>query len=152
MDESSTIKALMIGVGVFISIATITAVMAYYSTAKDLVNATGTGVDFNEQYSNYIESLLLKTDGVSYINGNDVKNLLNYFYKSDKAEINISNMTPLYTDNGASLIDTNLSGRNVNNDETRYVELSSKLVPTQKFNITKTNNSGKLIIDLTGIR
>ena len=42
--------------------------------------------------------------------------------------------------------------RNVNNDETRYVELSSKLVPTQKFNITKTNNSGKLIIDLTGIR
>lgn len=152
MDESSSIKAIMIGVGVFISIATITAVMSYYNSSKDLVRAAGSGVDFNEQYSNYIEGVLLKTDGNSYITGNDVKNLLNYFYKSDRTEINISNMTPLYSDSDETLLDINLSGRNVNNDETKYIELSSKIVPNQKFRIVKSNNSGKLIIDLTGIK
>lgn len=152
MDESSLMRALTVGVGVFIAIATITAVLSYYNTAKDMVQAVGTGADFDREYSNYIENTLLKTQSVSYITGNDVKNLLNYFYKDEKVQINISLITPLYSDTDENLLSSNLSGNNVNNHEKLYNSLSTKIVPTQKFKLERQNVSGRLIINLNGIK
>ena len=152
MDESSAMRAIMIGASVFVAIATITAVLTYYNTSKDLVQSIGTGTNFGEEYSSYVENVLLKTEGNSYITGTDVKNLLNYFYKADKAEINISSVIPLYSDTDEDLSSTTLSGNNVNHDEDLYVLLSSKIVSNQKFKINKSNENGKLIINIDGIK
>ena len=89
MDESAPMRAIMIGASVFVTIATITGVLAYYSSAKDLVNVIGTGTDIGAEYANYVENILLKTEDNVEIRGTDVINLLNYFYMDEKEYIYI---------------------------------------------------------------
>ena len=153
MEESSIYKALTIAVGLFIAIATITAVMSYYNTAKSMVQAIGTGTDYGEIYTDYVENILLKSEANSLVTGTEALNLVNYFYKNHKIQINVRKMFTLYNnDINDNLINSNLNLSNVNNIVDRYNELSSKIVPSQKFRITKSMSAGVLIIDLEGIK
>lgn len=93
MDESSAMKAIMIGAGVFISIITITAVLTYYNSAKSLVENVGTGTDISSNYSSYIKDLVVKPNG-SEISGADAKNILNYFFDNPRTNVTVT----LYTD------------------------------------------------------
>lgn len=153
MEESSIYRALTIAVALFIAIATITAVLSYYNTAKAMVQAIGTGTDFGEIYSDYVEDILLKADANTNVTGTEVINLINYFYKNEKTQINIKKMMTLYdsTNLNADLLASNVNIVNVNNDESLYNKYFSQIVPSQKFKITRTYNSGILTIELEGI-
>lgn len=149
MEESSIFRAITIAVGVFIAIATITAVLTYYNTAKDMVQAIGTGTDYGEVYTDYVENILIKFEAGSYITGTELVNLINYFYKDEKTEIYITNMKPLFKHEGENNDSLTLS--NINNNEELYNKRYSQIVPSQKFEIIERKyDSGNLTIRLRG--
>lgn len=93
MDESAPIRAIVIGVSVLLAIATISAVLMYYNTAKQMASNVGRGQDFAENYEQSIQDILTEGSynvaGTNYITGADVKNLLNYFYNDENVEVNV---------------------------------------------------------------
>lgn len=130
MDEGIAMRAVTIGVSVFIAIATMTAVMTYYNTAKQVVLSIGAGTDVSGLYTKSIESTLLKHTA----SGSDVKNLLNYFYNSKAANINIS--MDLFT-NGNTPVTKRVAYSNINNaGDAIFNSVVKYIMPNQKFSIT----------------
>ena len=77
MDESAPIRAIVIGVSVLLAIATISGVLMYYNTAKQMASNVGRGQDFAANYEQSIQDILLTgspnvTGNNSYITGADV--------------------------------------------------------------------------------
>lgn len=154
MDESAPMRAIMIGASVFVTIATITGVLAYYSSAKDLVNVIGTGTDIGAEYSNYIENILLKTEDNVEIRGTDVINLLNYFYMDEKAKIDVTYIRQdhsfeEYTNVDNSDKQTVIKSYNTNLDEKLYNQAINLIVPTQKFTMKKSTNNDVLVVEIS---
>lgn len=114
--ESNAIKAITIGCGVLIAIATISLVMTYYNTAKEGMSAVGSGNNVYEQYERSIRDILTKTN----IYGTDLINLYNYFGDNPSIKININ------TKNG--------SVANVK----EFVRVTAK--PNQKFTLSVNND------------
>lgn len=154
MDESAPMRAIMIGASVFVTIATITGVLAYYSSAKDLVNVIGTGTDIGAEYANYVENILLKTEDNVEIRGTDVINLLNYFYMDEKAKIDVTYIRQdhsfeEYTNVDNSDKQTVIKSYNTNLDEKLYNQAINLIVPTQKFTMKKSNNNDVLVVEIS---
>jgi hypothetical protein len=83
MEEGISIRALTIGVSIFIAIATMTLVITYYSTARQSVAKVGTGIDISVAYDRKIDTILTLASPSNYnLTGTDVKNLLNYYYEN----------------------------------------------------------------------
>lgn len=101
MDESSAMRAIMIGAGLFISMITITAVLTYYNSAKNLVENVGTGTDVSANYSAYIKDLIVKPSG-STISGSEAKNILNYFFDDARTNVTVKLYTTFANDKKTS--------------------------------------------------
>lgn len=154
MDESAPMRAIMIGASVFVTIATITGVLAYYSSAKDLVNVIGTGTDIGAEYANYVENILLKTEDNVEIRGTDVINLLNYFYMDEKAKIDVTYIRQDYSFEEYTNVDTSdkqtvIKSYNTNLDEKLYNQAINLIVPTQKFTMKKSTNNDVLVVEIS---
>ena len=154
MDESAPMRAIMIGASVFVTIATITGVLAYYSSAKDLVNVIGTGTDIGAEYANYVENILLKTEDNVEIRGTDVINLLNYFYMDEKAKIDVTYIRQDHSFEEYTNVDTSdkqtvLKSHNTNLDEKLYNQAINLIVPTQKFTMKKSTNNDVLVVEIS---
>ena len=154
MDESAPMRAIMVGASVFVTIATITGVLAYYSSAKDLVNVIGTGTDIGAEYANYVENILLKTEDNVEIRGTDVINLLNYFYMDEKAKIDVTYIRQdhsfeEYTNVDNSDKQTVIKSYNTNLDEKLYNQAINLIVPTQKFTMKKSTNNDVLVVEIS---
>lgn len=153
MDESAPMRAIMIGASVFVTIATITGVLAYYSSAKDLVNVIGTGTDIGAEYANYVENILLKTEDNVEIRGTDVINLLNYFYMDEKAKIDVTYIRQDHSFEEYTNVDTSdkqtvIKSYNTNLDEKLYNQAINLIVPTQKFTMKKSTNNDVLVVEI----
>jgi hypothetical protein len=154
MDESAPMRAIMIGASVFVTIATITGVLAYYSSAKDLVNVIGTGTDIGAEYANYVENILLKTEDNVEIRGTDVINLLNYFYMDEKAKIDVTYIRQDHSFEEYTNVDTSdkqtvIKSYNTNLDEKLYNQAINLIVPTQKFTMKKSTNNDVLVVEIS---
>ena len=154
MDESAPMRAIMIGASVFVTIATITGVLAYYSSAKDLVNVIGTGTDIGAEYANYVENILLKTEDNVEIRGTDVINLLNYFKKKKKAKIDVTYIRQDHSFEEYTNVDTSdkqtvIKSYNTNLDEKLYNQAINLIVPTQKFTMKKSTNNDVLVVEIS---
>lgn len=93
MDESAPIRAIVIGVSTLLAVATISAVLMYYNTAKQMASNVGRGQDFATNYEQSIQDILTagtyNVSGNNYITGADVKSLLNYFYNNEEVRIDV---------------------------------------------------------------
>ena len=93
MDESAPIRAIVIGVSTLLAVATISAVLMYYNTAKQMASNVGRGQDFAANYEQSIQDILTagtyNVSGNNYITGADLKSLLNYFYNNEEVQINV---------------------------------------------------------------
>lgn len=87
--ESNAIKAITIGAGILIAIATISLVITYYNTAKEGMSSVGDGNNVYEQYERSIRDILTKTN----IYGTDLTNLYNYFGDDPSIKIQIFDKT-----------------------------------------------------------
>lgn len=85
MFEDNAIRAITIGVGVLIAIATISLVLTYYNTSKEAMSAIGTGNNLYKNYNKHIVDILTTPEA----RGTDIINLLNYFEKDDSITLNL---------------------------------------------------------------
>ena len=85
--EDNTIRAITIGVGVLIAIATITIVLTYYNTAKESMSVVGAGNNLYKNYNKYIVDIITTPEA----RGTDVINLLNYFEEDNSVILNLIN-------------------------------------------------------------
>lgn len=144
MDESTPIRAIVIGVSVLIGIATISAVLMYYNTAKQMASNVGRGQDFASNYEQNIKDILLKgsytVSGNNYITGTDVKNLLNYFYNDESVEITVQNIRYIEKYEGNRPICSSTSTACAKANSTSYSKAMSIILSDQKFLINVEEN------------
>ena len=159
MDESAPIRAIVIGVSVLLAIATISGVLMYYNTAKQMASNVGRGQDFAANYEQSIQDILLTgspnvTGNNSYITGADVKNLLNYFNEDENVNIKITGIKKVDKNENYIPSITNTSGITYNyaNSKDEYKKAVSDIIDGQKFgiNVTRENNLLKYI-EINGI-
>lgn len=154
MDESAPIRAIVIGVSVLLAIATISAVLMYYNTAKQMASNVGRGQDFASNYEQSIQDILTKgsynVTGKNYVTGADVKNLLNYFYGDETVEINIIGFRYVNSNSDSYIPNTTneISSKNISNNpnsndigEKDYNNVMKKILDNQKFTIQKVDNT-----------
>lgn len=148
MDESAPIRAIVIGVSVLLAIATISGVLMYYNTAKQMASNIGRGQDFAANYEQSIQDILLSgtssVAGTNDITGADVKNLLNYFYADDTVNIKITGVKKVDKIENYIPYITNTSGITYNsaNSKTEYKDAVSNIIDGQKFGINVTREDG----------
>lgn len=165
MDESAPIRAIVIGVSTLLAVATISAVLMYYNSAKQMASNVGRGQDFATNYEQSIQDILTagtyNVTGSNYITGADVKNLLNYFYNDETVQIDINGINFVQKYEGyipiASSYNATYKCYSSANLETNYTEAIKSLVDNQKFKIEikekETLNNGNVgkKINLNGI-
>lgn len=156
MDESAPIRAIVIGVSTLLAVATISAVLMYYNTAKQMASNVGRGQDFAANYEQSIQDILTKAEYVAsnsdgnVILGSDVKNLLNYFYDDNSVDILLT--YKLYTvtyDNNT--VKTSERGTYTNGGaiSSYYEGAMSNIYDNEKFQITKSNqDNGKITLTI----
>jgi hypothetical protein len=133
MDDDIVIRAVTIGASIFITLATVSAVMMYYNTAKISVSALGTGTNIEERYREDIKTILYNSE----VTGADLKNILQYFLGNQEVNICIDRYYQFYG-SGAQIKRIDASQVNSSNNAT-YTEIMRTMMPNQKFTIT---NSG----------
>lgn len=152
MDESAPIRAIVIGVSTLLAVATISAVLMYYNTAKQMASNVGRGQDFAANYEQSIQDILTKAEYVvsnsdeNVILGSDVKNLLNYFYDDNSVDILLTYKlyTVTYYNNTVKTSERGsyTSGGAISS---YYEDAMSNIYDNDKFQITKSNqDNGKI--------
>ncbi len=147
--EDVTTRAITIGVGVLISIVTITAVLTYYNTAKDAVREIGSGVDIAGLYDKSIEDILLKKE----VTGTDVKNILDYFAGRDDVIINVNKIKLFKNDTSGSIESTyslyNLQKNDVTSKSNRE-KIIKFILPNSIYTQSYSLSGGKNTISING--
>lgn len=140
MYEDMSMKAIFIGAGILVAIATISAVMSYYSIAKQTATGiVGTSKEIETVYRSDIETSLLK----SYLSGTEVKNIIMYFQNVPNVIVNVANMKVSNTQTA--------SYNNLNNDTTNYLKVIDNIRTEFMFSLSKTESAtGVITITVTG--
>ena len=138
----SAMKAIVISVSVFVAIITISAVIIYYNTAKDIVNVTGTGVDLAVAQQQDIENILLKANNNAKVSGTEVMNIIKYFYNNKKYTVSIILKDIVYLNGKYSVVkNENKEYMNANLDEYEYQEAMKNILPVFSFTLEEDNNN-----------
>ncbi len=141
MDDDVIVRAVTIGASVFITLATVSAVMMYYSTAKAGVSSLATGTNIETRYREDIKSILYS----GQVTGAELKNILQYFYGN--RDINIYVDKYYQFSNDSALKKEIFTDKLNTTSVTAYTEIMKTMMPNQKFSITIDENkySFKLI-------
>ena len=131
--ENVSIRAITIGVAVFISIATISAVLTYYNSAKDMVRQVGSGTDFLAEYEQGMRETLSK----SFVDGIEVKNIINYFSYKNDVTVKLENCSLFEENNTAT--DYNKESINVSNSNRNNI--LRRVIPNYSYKISLNNNT-----------
>lgn len=154
MDEGISVRAITIGVSIFIAIITMTVVLNYYNTARESVRNIGQGTNISENYNRQIETILAKSSSNYYLNGTDVKNLLNYYYNNVNVTLNVLRL--LIVDDDGNVAYENMIGtkkqmyENINNNEEKYNNLLKKIFSNQKFRLEIIKENNQMTLNITG--
>lgn len=143
MDDDVLVRAITIGASVFITLATVTAIMMYYNTAKLSVVSIGTGTNIEERYREDIKNILYNTEAT----GSEVKNILQYFYGNNEVNICIDRYYAYFNDSAQiTWIPLGDRERINSNKSVAYTQIMKTMMPNQKFKIT--NVGDKYTFDL----
>lgn len=149
MDESAPIRAIVIGVSTLLAVATISAVLMYYNTAKQMASNVGRGQDFAANYDQSIQDILTagtyNVSGTNYITGADVKNLLNYFSNSETMKIKVYNIKVIDEYKNYTPIVSNVSDGYDNANLENYKNAMKNISDNQRF-IIESKNDKKITI------
>lgn len=136
MEDDVLVRAITIGASVFITLATVTAVMMYYNTAKISVANVGTGTNIEAKYREDVKNVLYNTEAT----GAELKNILQYFYGNHEVNICIDKYYAFHNGSGQVVLLTADTREKINLSRSiTYTQIMKTMMPNQKFRIT---NSG----------
>lgn len=152
MGEEAVTKALYVGVGLFITVITITAIMAYYNIARNSIREIGSGIEFDVLYREDIKETLLKTGEGNQITGTQVKNLINYYYDNLDAEITISGMKYVSEEGKIEEYETvSLSSVDETVRNKNYNIIMKHLMNNQHFTLVRNyDDEEKIVVTIKG--
>ena len=138
MDDDVLVRAITIGASIFITLATVTAIMMYYNTARQAVTAIGPGTNLEANYREDIKKILYNTQA----SGSEVKNILQYFYDNHEVSITIDKYIA-YDPLGSTTVDIPISDENNINysKSSTYTNIMKNMMPNQKFKITSSGQT-----------
>lgn len=152
MDDDALTKALYVGVSLFVTVITITAIIAYYNIARSSIKEIGSGVDLDVLYREDVKETLLRTGENNKITGTQVKNLVSYFYDNVEAEITITGMK--YISNDGSIKEyevVSFSSTDQNTREKNYNTIMKYIISNQYFTLDRNvDDEEKLVITIKG--
>lgn len=152
MDDDALTKALYVGVSIFVTVITISALIVYYNIARKSIKGIGGGTDFDTVYREDVKETLLKSGTNSKITGTQVKNLINYYYDNIQVEITISKMKYI-SDDGTiqEYAAISLSSADKTLREKNYNTIMKYIMNNQYFTLTRNiENEEKLVITIEG--
>ena len=155
MDEDNLSRALIIGVSVFIAIATVSAIIMFFNASLDVVRSTGSGVDFGNVYRSDIDSTLLMSGSGNYVKGYNVINLISYYEQDTRVSIAIQDIKYL-DESGDVKVYSNISidSTSSNVREAAYNLACRYIMDNQDFTIDVQDvdaDAGIKIITLKGV-
>lgn len=98
--EDLPIKAIVIGVSLFVTMAVVSALMIYFNTAKGIADTISERIDIASTY----EDILNKDEGEGVLTGVEVRSLISKYMGKSNVRINI-----------VSVSGTNNTHNNINN-------------------------------------
>jgi len=143
VNDEILMRAITIGASVFITLATVTAVMMYYNVAKTSVTNVGTGTNIEEKYRQDIKNVLYNAEAT----GAELRNILQYFFENNEVDITINSYFAYYgTGYQIVTIPVGYTDRiNVTKSNT-YIQIMKTMMPNQRFRIT--SNGSKYTFNL----
>lgn len=141
--EDNAIRAISIGVMVFVFLITVTAILLYYNTAIEQAEALNTGIDYGE---NFNDEIVYTTSGNEpKLTGIEYRSLIRK-YVSEKKKIKFKtgnipytiDLTSSYLDDIGNLKQQYLEKININKIYELKIEKDGEyinLVPTLEYNI-----------------
>lgn len=148
MSDEIMVRAITIGASILIIIIVFSAIMVYYSHAQEIAGLTE--FETEKFYSKEIEAAISAVNSNGSITGTEVKNIVNYYYKSPSVVININNLM-LLTKGKTAKIET---VRNANGSESsdvgfsleNYKNINFNINPREEYTLTKEERENGVII------
>ncbi len=144
--EDFSIRAIVIGVSLFVTMLTLTAILMYFNTARSIADEVNKRTDIASSYD-YIMNADVVDDELT---GVEVRSLIHKYASSDRVTINIT-----IVNNGVKkeYRDINNSWLKKINDNAYLiseVELD-KINTASKYNVNKVENQGRTILNINSI-
>ena len=173
MHEDISIRAIVLGASMFIILTVFSLVMSYYGAAKDTIQKTDLAMTIESTYVAEIDAIMKKAknpdEDNNIITGTQVKNLINYYYGSDKvliqnAYLDYNSKTPNTVNCISLLKGASQESYNLNNytyqydvisgfDKDQYKLINNNINPNAEYvikceEITDANKRVKEVITL----
>jgi len=135
--EDFSIRAIVIGVSLFVTMLTLTAILMYFNTARGIADEVNKRTDIASSYDYIMNSNALEDE----LTGVEVRSLISKYASSDSVTININ----LVVD------DNKTEYKNVNNTWIREINENSHLIsekeldkinPASRYTVDKVENQG----------
>lgn len=148
--EDFSIRAIVIGVSLFVTMLTLTAILLYYNTARQVADAVSRREDIASSYERIMNKEVFEDD----ISGVDVRSLINKYAGVEYVEINIIKI-------GNTTIEDNDNYKNINNSWLINIDKNDESVaiisekgldiinPSWKNHVEKIESEGKIIINIS---
>ena len=137
--EDFSIKAIVIGVSLFVTMLTLSAILIYFNTARSIADEVNKRTDIANSYD-----YIMNSDEFSdELSGVEVRSLINKYIASDRVIINV-------------IID-GIEYYNVNNDWLKKLNDNASIIseeklnlinPVQNYNVNKVENQGRITLTI----
>ena len=145
--EDFSIRAIVIGVSLFVTMLTLTAILLYFNTARQAADVVSKRDDIATSYDRIMNNEVFEDT----LSGVDVRSLINKYAESEDVQINI-----------VKIADKNVSYENINNNWLVTIENDdgepTKIINAKHMDLIdpvwtnyaeKVENEGKIIINLS---
>lgn len=94
--EDLPVKAIVIGVSVFVTMAVLSAILMYFNTARGIADTVSNRTDIADSY----DSIMNSDNFEDYLTGVEVRSLITKYVGSSEVKINIIEISGMKTNSG----------------------------------------------------
>lgn len=142
--EDFSVRAIVIGVSVFVTMLTLSAILIYFNTAKGIADKVSKRADIASNYDNIMNAEVFEDE----ISGVEVRSLINKYAGNKDVQINIVDISGIATNKYV----------NINNSWNISLNDNASLISDEKMNlinpvwnnrVNKVENGNKIILEIS---
>ena len=142
--EDLPVKAIVIGVSIFVTMLVLSTIILYYNTARGFADTVSNRVDIADTFDYIMNS----EDFSDELTGVEVRSLINKYARNDKVEINILSIGGIVTEEHNNINNSWLI--NVNENSVQISEEKLDIInPIWKNRVEKVSTSDKTILNIS---